>query len=169
MHYQILGCNIEIKDLKQFLQEMKALSKQFSVTIQFLDAGKVAGEAHVKAAVEKAIRAMKRKTNISQDLGVEVLLYAAGRRQIDRALEMGIKQGRNEAAVIIAGEAKNVEDARNMLKTRFSEADVLTYGERKRKAIMDYFNITPTELEAAGEEKIPKLVLERVALLDMSK
>lgn len=169
MYHQIFGCTIEVEDSKQFLHTIKKISEQFNVTIQFLDASKIAGEAHVKAAVEKAVRAMKRKTNISQDLGIEILLYAAGTRQIQRALEMGIKEGKNEAAAVIAGEAINVELAKAALKKFVVEEDVLKYTERKKKAIIDCFRISQLELEAVGEEKIPKLVLERVALLDISK
>ncbi len=170
MHYQILGCCIEVKDLQKFLGEIRALSKQFNVTIQLLDANKIAGEAHIVAAVEKAIRSIERKTNVSQDFGVELLLYASGQRQINRALEIGIKQGRNNAAIVIAGEGeKSVEDAKSALKVFIIESDVLDYDYEKKKNIIDYFNITPLEIEAAGEVKIPKLVLERVALLDISK
>ncbi len=169
-NYQIFGCIIEVEDLKQFLHRIKAISKQFNVTIQFLDAAKIAGEAHVKAAVEKAVRAMERKKNVSQDLGVEILLYAAGTRQIQSAFEMGIWEGMNEAAAVIVGEAENVERAKDALKGfAVDDENVLKYTERKKKAIIDYFRITPLELEAAGEEKIPKLVLERVALLDIFK
>ncbi|MEM2934216.1 MAG: KEOPS complex subunit Cgi121 [Halobacteria archaeon] len=170
MHYQIFGCIVEVENLKQFLQMIKAISQQFNVTIQFFDAAKIAGEEHVKAAVEKAIRAMERRRNISQDLGVEILLYAAGNRQIQRALEMGIKEGRNEAVTVIVGdEVEDVERAIATLKKIILEADVLKYTEGKKKAIINYFHITPLELEAVGEEKIPKLLLERVALLDISK
>lgn len=169
MYYQIFGCIVEVENLKQFLQAIKAISKQFNVTIQFLDAVKIAGEEHVKAAVEKAVRAMERGRNISQDLGVEILLYASGNRQIQRALEMGIKEGRNEAVTVIAGEVEDVERAVAALEKLIVKADVLKYTEGKKKAIIDYFHITPLELEAVGEEKIPKLLLERVALLDISK
>lgn len=168
-YYKIFGCRIEVENLKQFLQMMKEISKQYNVTIQFLDAAKIAGEEHVKAAVEKAIRAMERKTNISHELGVEILLYAAGTRQIQRALEMGIKEDKNEAAGVVIGEVENVERAIATLKKIAIEDEVLKYTEKKKKAIIDYFHITPLELEAVGEEKIPKLVLERVALLDISK
>jgi len=46
---------------------------------------------------------------------------------------------------------------------------VLDYNESKKDVILKTFGITDTEIEAVGEDKIPKLVLERVALLDVLK
>jgi KEOPS complex subunit Cgi121 len=46
---------------------------------------------------------------------------------------------------------------------------VLQYGDSKNRALMDIFNITDEEINAVGSEKIPELVLERVALVDVLK
>ena len=48
--------------------------------------------------------------------------------------------------------------------------EVIDYTESKRSRIMTAFDITDKEVDAAGgPEKIPKLVLERVALFDAFK
>ena len=52
--------------------------------------------------------------------------------------------------------------------TQEALGDILSEKERK-EAIIQFFGITKDELEAVGEEKIEKLVLERVALLDVKK
>jgi KEOPS complex subunit Cgi121 len=43
------------------------------------------------------------------------------------------------------------------------------YNASKREQLMKIFGITNEELEAVGEEKLPELVLERVALVDVIK
>ena len=41
--------------------------------------------------------------------------------------------------------------------------------DSKREGILSLFNITDAEIEASGEEHIPELVIERVALVDILK
>jgi len=47
--------------------------------------------------------------------------------------------------------------------------NVLDYNKYKKTAIMQIFGITPEEISVVGEDKIPELVLERVALVDIIK
>jgi KEOPS complex subunit Cgi121 len=46
---------------------------------------------------------------------------------------------------------------------------LLAYSESKRQGILPVFGITNAEIEASGEEHIPELVIERVALVDLLK
>jgi KEOPS complex subunit Cgi121 len=48
-------------------------------------------------------------------------------------------------------------------------ADVTGYTREKRDTVTTFFGITETEIAAVGEEKIPQLVLERVALMGLWK
>ena len=61
------------------------------------------------------------------------------------------------------------EDAIRELKEMIKEKSVLEYSDLKKDEIMRFFEITEDEIEAAGEEKIPDLVIERVVLLDIFK
>jgi len=48
-------------------------------------------------------------------------------------------------------------------------SELLAYSDSKRQGILSVFGITDAEIEASGEEHIPELVIERVALADFAK
>jgi KEOPS complex subunit Cgi121 len=116
---------------------------------------------------------------------LEILLYAAGRRQIERALAMGVSvlEGENEkrvAIVIVDASARREKDLEvvaeevkrkiGLQEEPISELALeLEYKEDKKKGIKKFFDITEAELKAVGEPKLKMLVLERVAMLDVLK
>lgn len=159
----ILEGMVSIDNVEEFLHKLNKIAKEKNLTLQALDADKIAGEEHIRFAVEKAINSFKTGTNIANDLSKEIMLYAAGTRQISRAVKLGIHKGENNIVIVAVGEAQVLG---------FDEIrpePVLAYNESKKEALMKTFGITNEELEAAGEEKIPDLVLERVALVDVIK
>jgi len=162
----ILEGVIEIEDLKVFLDEIKRISGEYGVVIQFFDAEKVAGESHLRCAVKKGLRSIKSGENISSDPAMEILLYASGKRQINKALSMGVTAGRNDVVVIVIGES---EDAIEELNGMITQKPVLEYSQSKRESILHFFDITEAEVEVVGEDRIPDLVMERVVMLDMIK
>ena len=166
MILNILEGEVEIEDLHGFLDRIKEISYEYNVVVQVFDANKIAGTWHMKRAVEKAIQSMEAGNNISSDLAMEILLYASGKRQINKAIEMGVSEGRNDVVMVVLGGS---EDAIRELKEMIKEKSVLEYSDLKKDEIMRFFEITEDEIEAAGEEKIPDLVIERVVLLDISK
>jgi KEOPS complex subunit Cgi121 len=160
----ILEGTIFIDDIEGFLDKIKKISKEKNVTIQVLDADKLAGEKHIRFAVEKAMNSFKASTNIANDLAKEIMLYVSGTRQISKAMRLGIHKGENNIAIVAVGEEPDLS-AFNEIKPEH----VLEYNESKKEAVMEVFNITNEEIEAVGEEKISELVLERVALVDVIK
>ncbi len=167
MNIKIIGGRVDIKDATEFIKTLGNVAKRYKVTVQALDANKIAGAEHLRFAVEKAMRSMSSQRNISKDLGMEILLYASGRRQINKALQLGISPGKGNVAIVIVG--SNAERAGKEIKEFVQEAPVLDYNESKKDAILKTFGITDAEIMTVGEDKIPKLVLERVALLDVLK
>lgn len=161
---QILEGTIFIDDTEKFLHKLKKLSKEKNIVIQALDADKLAGEEHLRFAVEKATNSFKTGRNIANDLAKEIMLYAAGTRQINKAMRLGVHAGKNNTALVAIGEAIDLSAFDEIIPKH-----VLQYDESKKEALMDIFNITKEELEAVGIEKIPELVLERVALVDVIK
>jgi len=97
-------------------------------------------------------------------------MYASGRRQIERALAIGIKKGNMRIAIVLIGE-NAVDEAAVEVEALLDTIDsgVIDYSDIKRDEIMDFFDITTDEINAVGKEKIPELVLERVALIDVFK
>jgi KEOPS complex subunit Cgi121 len=160
---QILEGTIVIGDTEKFLHRLKRISEEKNIAIQALDADKLAGEEHIRFAVEKAINSFKNGRNIAKDLAKEIRLSAAGTRQINRAMRLGVHNGRNNLALVAVGEV--VDFAFNEI----TPEHVLRYDSSKNDALMDIFKITKEELQAVGEDKIPELVLERVALVDVIK
>ncbi len=159
----ILEGRVYIENVEEFLQKLKKLSKEKNIVIQAFNADKIAGEEHIRFAVEKATKSFQTGMSIANDPAKEILLYAAGTRQINRAVKLGIHKGENNIVLVAVGDAK---------LSGFDEIrpePVLAYRESKREALMKAFSITDRELEAAGKEKLPELVLERVALVDMIK
>ncbi len=160
----ILEGTIFIDNVESFLDKIKKISKEKNITIQVLDADKLAGKEHIKFAVEKAMNSFKTGTNIANDLAKEIMLYASGTRQISKAMRLGIHKGENNIALIAVGEGSNLS-VFNEIKLE----NVLEYDVSKKNVIMEVFNITVEEMKAVGDEKIPELVLERVALVDVIK
>ena len=166
-----------ISDVDDFIAILKAIARRYSVAIQAMDAELIAGEAHIKSAVQKAVRAIRQGNSITSDLSMEMLLYAAGRRQIERALAMGVSPGDNKKIVIVIVDIDNNKDLDAIaeeLKQRvgleeqpMEELELET--EEKRNKLIRFFNITDAEIEAVGERKLKMLVLERVALLEVYK
>ncbi len=159
----ILEGKVSIENIEEFLQKLKKISKEKNLILQALDADKIAGKEHIRFAVEKAINSFKTGTNIANDLSKEIMLYAAGTRQINKAVKLGIHKGENNIVLVAVGEVQlsGFDEIRS--------ADVLAYNASKREQLMKAFGITNEELEAVGEEKLPELVLERVALVDVIK
>ncbi len=161
---QIVEGTAFIDNTEKFMQKLKKISKDKNVVLQALDADKLAGEEHVRFAVQKAISSFKMGRNIANDLTKEIMLYAAGTRQISKAMRLGVHNGKNNIVLVAVGEAPDLSSFDDIIPE-----NVLQYNDSKKNTLMDIFNITKEELEAVGEDKIPELVLERVALVEVIK
>lgn len=179
LNCKIVAGKVSISNTDDFLSLLKNIAHKYAVTIQAMDAELIAGEEHIKSAVRKAIRAVERKRGITSDLSMEILLYAAGKRQIERALAMGVSEGEKEVAIVIVdadvgvGGAKDLSGATEEVKMRTGieekQIQELESDENKKDRVKKFFNITEDEIKAVGEKKLKMLVLERVALLDVLK
>jgi KEOPS complex subunit Cgi121 len=151
-----------IRDKGLLISAIKDLQSRHGCIVQALDADKVAGERHILFAAKKALAAFSEERNIAKDAGMEIMRYASGERQIERALFMRISD-RTERIVLVLSGSGSLPDASEL--SRIIELD----GRGSSfcaKAIIEAFNITSEELQAVGEERIEDLVIERVALVD---
>jgi len=87
-----------VDDIDAFVERLGAVGEDHGVAVQAFDARYVVDREHLERAVELADRAFARGDAIARDRSVEILLYAAGRRQINRALEMGVGEGESPAS-----------------------------------------------------------------------
>lgn len=166
---------ITIDDLDEFLDEIGAIGAETGAVVQAVDADRVVGRDHLRLATRLAARAVARGEAVARDPAVEVLLYAAGRRQIDRALTLGVDAGETRVGFVVAdfgrvpGAARPVaslEAAVEAVEGLCEPTRVL--GTFDEPAVRSYFEVTDRELEAAAGD-LSAVVHERVALLDVEK
>lgn len=153
-----------IDDLDSFLDRLASIGGDSGAAVQAFDARYVAGREHLCRAVEFANRAIERGENVARDRAVEILLYAAGRRQIDQALEMGVDEG--EMAVVVAVDGGDEAAAVDAVADLLESGPVLDAADVGR--IKEFFDISDAE-RGATEADLEALVCERVALLDVEK
>lgn len=169
---QVICGTVKIVDLPGFLKTINTIASENKVTIQGLNADLIAGDRHFHFAVGKALRAIASGSNVAKDPGIEIMRYAAGERQIERSFSIGLHEGKNNAAFVLLGKMDNLLIALSELRKLIEEKtcpDLLAYSSSKRKGILSIFGITDEEIKASGEEHIPELVIERVALANFVK
>jgi len=153
-----------IRDKSEFVSALRKLQSQTGCTIQAIDANNIVSERHLTFAAEKALRAFSEGRNIAKDLGVEILRYASGERQIERALSIGLSDSTKRVAIlIIPGQSGLMPENSELSSIIETDSKGCSF---KAEAVRNIFNISEEELRAAGETRIPDLVLERVALAD---
>ncbi|MFB6091185.1 MAG: KEOPS complex subunit Cgi121 [Halobellus sp.] len=157
---------VAVDDVDAFVAALDEISAETGATVQAFDARYVVSRRHLERAVALADRAIERGENVARDRAVEILLYAAGRRQITDALELGVSEGENRAVVLVDGgdEAAAAEAVRD----RVLDGVEPTLGDHDPDAVHEFFGITEAELDAVDGDT-EALVLERVALLVVEK
>jgi KEOPS complex subunit Cgi121 len=91
----------EIENVDRLIERLGEIGATHGCVITAFDARYLVGRTHVEQAVELAKRAVRRGENVADDRAIEVLLYAAGRRQIDRAIEIGVPAGEEPVVVCV--------------------------------------------------------------------
>lgn len=179
-----------VADVDEFVADLGAVGDEYGCAVQAFDAAYVADRGHLEAAVERANRAFARGENVASDRAVEVLLYAAGRRQIREAMAMGVGEGEQDVVVVVDGgrdasagddgdaSAGDEAGAAAAVAGLLVDATVLGGGEAlpgagggvfgDPAALREFFEATDAELEAAAGD-LAGVVRERVALLDVEK
>ncbi len=131
-----------------------------------LDADRVVSEEHLRFATEKAFIAFSEGRNVAKDLGIEILRYASGERQIERALSMGISEATDRIAILLIKMPKH--------ESRWPEdpelASLIEVDGRgcsfDPDAVQEAFRISDEDLEIVDETRLSELVLERIALVE---
>ena len=161
-------------DTQAILDRVQEFAKSENITIQIFDAKYIFGNDHIISACEHAKRAFTRGSNISDNLAIEILLYAAGEYQIKNALaKLGVKSGTRSFAIVFIGLDGKPEslirkflDNLNTVGINLEHNDEVLVGNRDK---LIRFGIPDEEISAVPEERWPELILEKVALLDILK
>jgi len=154
----------EIEDVEAFVARLDDVGTEYGATVQAFDARYVVDREHLERALTLAGRAIDRGEAIARDRGVEILLYAAGRRQINRALAMGVSAG--ECPLVVLVDGGDEAGAAGAVGDLLDPAETLGHYDRERA--MDFFGVTPAELDATSGT-LADLVRERVALLTVDR
>ncbi len=154
-----------VEDVDAFVSALADIGDANGAVVQAFDARYVAGRAHLEAAARSARRAIEHDDAIADDPAVELLLYAAGRRQIDRALTIGVEAG--EMPVVVAVDGGDEAAAAAEVEERLEPAETLG-AARDEALIREFYGITDAEL-GATDASLEALVIERVALLAVEK
>ena len=180
---EVLEGQLTVDDLDGFVARLGAIGDDHGVAIQAFDARYIVDREHVEKAVELADRAFERGENVADDRAVEIMLYAASRRQINRALELGVDRGGCPAVIVVSetrptgasregkrgsrerdgDETAAVETIRSM--PEYEPADTL--GEYDEQRVREWFDIGDAELATGAD--LSDLIRERVALLVVEK
>ncbi|MCQ4332157.1 KEOPS complex subunit Cgi121 [Natronomonas sp. F2-12] len=148
-------------DVDAFVDRLGSIGGANGVTVQAFDARYVVSRRHLERALEVADRERERGEGIVRDRGVEITLYAAGRRQIDRAMEMGVSTGETPLVVVVDGPGDEEAAAEAVDGLLLEETTLGGYDDDR---VRSFYDIGAAEL-AATDAGLEALVLERVALL----
>lgn len=161
---EYLAGDIEITDTDTFLEDLRSIANEHGAVLQALNSAYVAGEKHLARAVSLSQRSRQRGEAIASDAGLEFLLYAAGTRQIEQALQFGVSEGKQSVVIVIVGgnETEAAKDVKAVLDPR-SELPAPCVD-----SICEWFEITEQE-RSATTASLEALVCERVALLTINR
>jgi len=142
------------------LARVEEIRETTGVTVQLFDARYVVDREHIQRAVTLADRERERGEAIARDPAVEILLYAAGRRQIDRALRMGLSEGTCPVVAVVVGDDETA--AAERVREFLDPAETLGAFDEER--VVEFFGVTARERRATAGT-LEDIVHERVALL----
>ncbi len=129
------------------------------------DARAVGGERHLLSAWAHLGRARTRGETRLRDRGAELALYLAGDDQLPRALE---KVGVSDATERFVVVAERPLDPQQLLPRFDLEEDPSAYPRAVDEETLDRLGITGPERASVPRERWEALVLERVALLELT-
>lgn len=164
---QIVDGFSTIDSVDEYVSRLDRIGAECGCAIQAFDARYVAGPRHVAAAIDHANQAVDHDDMIASDRTIEILCYAAGRRQIDRALEIGVRPGADPVPVVIVIDGDDEPRAAGQVREFVTDDSVLGV-KRDPPLIREYYGITDAEVDAT-DASLEDLVIERVALLAIEK
>ncbi len=149
----------------EVVRTLRELAAGSGALVALVDADAVAGERHVLSAWAHLGRSRARGGARLRDRGAEFVLYLAGDDQLPRALG---KVGVSEATERFVLVTEKPHDPRELL-TRFGLLpDTDAFPRPPSAALLDRLGVTAAERAAVPASAWEGLVLERVALVDLS-
>jgi KEOPS complex subunit Cgi121 len=165
---QVVEGVAEVEDVDAFVARLTEAGDEYGCAVVAFDARAVVDRAHLERAVELADRARERGEAIADDHGIEILLYAAGRRQIQRALAMGVPEGETPVAVVVHDRTGSGDESAAAAAVEDLVGPAETLGRYDEERVREFFDVDDAELDAT-DAGLSELVRERVALLTVER
>jgi KEOPS complex subunit Cgi121 len=167
--HDIRAARCTINGCSAFLRDLRAFAAEQDTHLICFNADMIAGRVHAIAAVTLAMRAFQEKTNISNTLEMEALLFAAGSRQCNIAAAFGVHEGENSVYICCSPAREEIWTRIEPL-FRFFAGNWDIIDQDKEALLRRTYAISSDEIAAAGgSARIVDLVLERVALLQVMR
>ncbi|MGB6679808.1 MAG: KEOPS complex subunit Cgi121 [Candidatus Bathyarchaeia archaeon] len=167
--------NIKYDDLMQILER-----KSSNVIIQLLDGDRVLGRDHIIFAVLNALKGKKNNKMISEDLPMEILVYASAQRQINKSIEiLGVKKNSHRVVLVALSKSEKklydlLESISKMQDLSIDNSSFNMWNGEMAETIKIIFKISNSEFESVkrknySDKKIfEELIIEKMALLALS-
>lgn len=161
-----------VEDINKTLAELdqKAEGKIF----QLFDADKITEPNHIYYAAANAYYAMENKSNISNRLDVETLLYASTQNQISKAIStIGVSRKTQRIAVAVISEKENDSLAKQIAES-LGEIDdsVLEPMQEKYEALKKLYEVSDTAIETIEGDSykaLTSLITEKGTLISLRR
>lgn len=173
----VFGAKGFIEDVDDFLKKISGFSRERRVVVQVFNADLVYSVNHVLSAAEHALRAFREGSNSMRSLGMEVVLYAAGERQIGVALsKMGVKKGEGRFVFLVVSSVSEFLEASGFFSSSDVELLISLLGLRRDDSVLEggedtlrRFGLSDEEIGTVEKDKYEDLILEKVAMVDVVK
>ncbi|MGA8302792.1 MAG: KEOPS complex subunit Cgi121 [Thermoplasmata archaeon] len=147
------------------VRTLREVGKESESLAMLFDARAIGGERHLFSAWAHLGRARGRGVQRLRDRGAELALYVAGDDQLPRALEkVGVSDATEEFVLV----AERPHDPAVLLARFDLVEDTSVYPRPVDAATLGRLGIGPAERDAVPSTAWEGLVLERVALVDLS-
>jgi tRNA threonylcarbamoyladenosine modification (KEOPS) complex Cgi121 subunit len=149
----------------ELVQTLRRFAAEGNGIVALFDARAIAGERHLLSAWAHMGRTRARGESRLRDRGAELALYVAGDDQLPRALsKVGVADDSRDFVLLV--ERPRETDA--VLAAFGLVRDEMVYPRPPSEATLERLGISEAERKAVPSSAWEGLVLERVALLDLS-
>ena len=101
---EIAGFKGKIDNISDILKKVDSIKSNCcdGCIIQLMDAKGIAGKKHLLHGIIHGMLAFKRKTNLANNLGIEICVRTSTQRQITKALDiLGLKEGNMDIVAVL--------------------------------------------------------------------
>lgn len=172
LQFLIAAGIVTINELEYFIQHVHKFSEDHGVFIQLFNADMIFAKDHLFSATIHAVRSKEENRMTTNSLEMELFLYASGERQLKIAIpKIGVKRGVNKIACVVIPRSSQSPLSDDLMDNLFSEMQIKRDDKLLRGTdnVLERFGFTKEELSTIPKNDYGKLILEKIALIDIIK